>query len=65
MNAPKRDASDEEWLNWVNSIAPYRGICQSGVPYELRFLSSIADREIAAVSARGLVETLRRRRVIQ
>jgi hypothetical protein len=65
MNPPKRDASDEEWFNWVNSVAPYRGLCDRELPEDMRFLSGISDREIAAVSARGLVATLRKRGVIR
>jgi len=61
---PPPTAPHETWLAWVKEVAPYKSVRAQGLHPDLHFLSGIKDRELAALSARGTVGTLRKNRQV-
>lgn len=45
-------------------VAPWNRPCHNQLHSEMRFLTTIQDRELAALSAQGLVAMLRKRRAV-
>ena len=64
LTYPSENAPTETWLKWVNEVAPVGGPCDPQLHPDLRYLTRISDREIAALAARGTVQTLRGRRLL-
>lgn len=64
MTYPKRNDTDEKWTEWLERVAPFRGLCDRELHHDLRYLSSIEDRKLALLSARCAVITLQNRRAI-
>jgi len=65
MTYPPETAGLPEWKTWVDSVAQYRRPCRDELHVDMRYLAGIQDREIAAVSAQGIVRLLRKQRKIQ
>jgi chorismate synthase len=61
MIYPSRADTDATWLEWVNTVAPFRRPCHSDLNMDLRYLSGIEDRELAVISARCAVASMMRR----
>lgn len=64
MIYPPATATLDELKTWVNSVAPYREPCHQELHADMRYLAGIRDRELAAISAQGIVSLLRKQRKI-
>jgi len=64
MTYPPDIATATEWKAWVDSVAPYRRPCHNELHSEMRFLTTIQDRDVAALGAWGIVASLMKRREI-
>jgi hypothetical protein len=58
---PKHDASESDWLDWIDVVCPFR--CSREAyqgPAELFYLTKIRDRQLVAQSARGHIARMPR-----